>query len=206
MSIQHGIKVPAHSEVKLGPEELLDREKQKQTLKFIRGNFLEIIVSIEQDINHLIEKFLSITDEKVKNNLVAIGVFSCGGQSPIANNQLPLLLDRTKVPGLLVAVLACHGAEIPCSILSLSAWSFLAFSSRRFLISPSVQAFLGWVPGRKYSSLAGQPAQASSPVMVQTWTCTKSGGGEKPGAGEELTSSFIIRRQIGEAPVTPEAT
>ncbi len=66
MSIQHGIKVPAHSEVKLGPEELLDREKQKQTLKFIRGNFLEIIVSIEQDINHLIEKFLSITDEKVK--------------------------------------------------------------------------------------------------------------------------------------------
>lgn len=75
-----------------------------------------------------------------------------------------------------------------------------------FLIFFGEQAFLGWVPGTKRSVLMGQPVQASSPVRVQILTFIKSGGGVKPEEGYFLRSWSMMCLQIGEAPVTPEAT
>lgn len=62
------------------------------------------------------------------------------------------------------------------------------------------------MPGKKYSSLAGQPAQASWPVRVQMVALTKSAGGEKVCIGWSLRMVSKIKRQMGEAPVIPEAT
>ena len=69
-----------------------------------------------------------------------------------------------------------------------------------------VQAILGSVPGRKYSDREGHTSHVNWPVMVQILTLMRLVGGGNPGEGEVARREFIMRRQIGEAPVTPEAT
>ena len=90
--------------------------------------------------------------------------------------------------------------------MSLSSWSFLALSSKSFLMASLEQATFGSVPGRKYSVLVGQPSQASWPVMVQMVAWIRPVGAANPGDGVVLRSPRITRLQMGEAPVTPEAT
>lgn len=82
----------------------------------------------------------------------------------------------------------------------------MARSSRIFWMASELQAFLGWVPGMKYSVRVGQPEQASSPVIVQILTRRRSEGGLKPVAGYFLRRWSTMWRQMGEAPVIPEAT
>ena len=65
-SFSHPIRIPPKTTVNLGPEEMSDYNKQSHDLKFIRGHFLEVIITIEERINLLLEKSLISKNSKLK--------------------------------------------------------------------------------------------------------------------------------------------
>ena len=77
---------------------------------------------------------------------------------------------------------------------------------KRVWMTSSRQASLGSVPATKYSSRGlGQALQVREPVAEQIVTLTKPGGGSNLGWGDSLSKDTMIRFQMEEAPVTPEA-
>jgi hypothetical protein len=65
----HGIRIPAGSEIKLGPKELADHARQRENLKYIRGHFVELIVNLEAQLDKIIERILVHKRSKSKNVL-----------------------------------------------------------------------------------------------------------------------------------------
>jgi len=93
---------------------------------------------------------------------------------------------------------------MPSKIVSRGSVSGLG--ARRFLMASLSQATFGWVPGTKYSVLVGQAEQGSWPVRAQTEILSSCSGGVNPADGNCFNNRSVILLQIGEAPVTPEAT
>ena len=65
-SFSHPIRIPPKTAVHLDHEQMSDYNKQCHDLKFIRGHFLEVIITIEERINLLLEKSLISKNSKLK--------------------------------------------------------------------------------------------------------------------------------------------